>query len=122
MDALGKRLSTVSIGIIVVIVLVGLVQHKPLLDMFTIGVSLAVAAIPEGVSDCYYNFDHYCPVCDPLLWAVMARPADCGDCDVGAGRDAHGSSQCCCEETPSCGITGLHHRRMRGQNRHPNPQ
>jgi magnesium-transporting ATPase (P-type) len=49
MDALGKRLSMISFGIIGVIVLLGLAQAKPLLDMFTIGVSLAVAAIPEGL-------------------------------------------------------------------------
>ena len=48
MDALGKRLSLVSFVIIGAIVLVGLATKKPLLEMFTIGVSLAVAAIPEG--------------------------------------------------------------------------
>ncbi len=71
MDALGKRLSFMSFGIIAVIVIIGLfqvmrlclalhascidvhvcllTQRKPLLEMFTIGVSLAVAAIPEGL-------------------------------------------------------------------------
>lgn len=49
MDDLGKRLSVISFAIIGVIVLLGLLEHKALLDMFTIGVSLAVAAIPEGL-------------------------------------------------------------------------
>ncbi|KAF7350904.1 Calcium-transporting ATPase 1 [Mycena sanguinolenta] len=49
MDELAKKLSMLSFGIIGVIVLIGVVQHRSWLDMFTIGVSLAVAAIPEGL-------------------------------------------------------------------------
>ncbi|OLL24667.1 Calcium-transporting ATPase 1 [Neolecta irregularis DAH-3] len=49
MDALGKQLSFLSFCVIGVIVFIGLVQGRPWLDMFTIGVSLAVAAIPEGL-------------------------------------------------------------------------
>ncbi|XP_051871454.1 calcium-transporting ATPase type 2C member 1 isoform X1 [Pristis pectinata] len=49
MDLLGKQLSFYSFGIIGVIMLVGWLQGKHILDMFTIGVSLAVAAIPEGL-------------------------------------------------------------------------
>ncbi|KPI40178.1 Calcium-transporting ATPase 1 [Cyphellophora attinorum] len=49
MDRLGKQLSYISFGVIGVIMLVGLLQGKKLLDLFTIGVSLAVAAIPEGL-------------------------------------------------------------------------
>ncbi|MEQ2281310.1 ATPase, P-type (transporting), HAD superfamily, subfamily IC [Ameca splendens] len=49
MDLLGKQLSLYSFGIIGVIMLVGWLQGKRVLDMFTIGVSLAVAAIPEGL-------------------------------------------------------------------------
>ncbi|KAK6490588.1 calcium-transporting ATPase type 2C member 1 isoform X1 [Huso huso] len=49
MDLLGKQLSLYSFGIIGVIMLVGWMQGKHILDMFTIGVSLAVAAIPEGL-------------------------------------------------------------------------
>lgn len=49
MDQLGKQLSYISFGIIGVIVLLGLLQGKKLLDLFTIAVSLAVAAIPEGL-------------------------------------------------------------------------
>lgn len=49
MDALGKQLSFYSLSIIVFIVIVGWLQGRHLLEMFTIGVSLAVAAIPEGL-------------------------------------------------------------------------
>lgn len=49
MDLLGKQLSYMSFVVIGVIILIGLVQGKKLLDLFTIGVSLAVAAIPEGL-------------------------------------------------------------------------
>ncbi|KAM8947121.1 calcium-transporting ATPase type 2C member 2 [Pelodytes ibericus] len=49
MDKLGKQLSLFSFGIIGIIMLIGWLQGKPLLSMFTIGVSLAVAAIPEGL-------------------------------------------------------------------------
>ncbi|KAF8663645.1 hypothetical protein AX16_000887 [Volvariella volvacea WC 439] len=49
MDELAKKLSMISFGIIGVIVLIGVWQQREWLDMFTIGVSLAVAAIPEGL-------------------------------------------------------------------------
>jgi magnesium-transporting ATPase (P-type) len=65
MDELAKKLSIISFGIIGVICVIGLWQQRPWLDMFTIGgrwfyqyhltllklhaVSLAVAAIPEGL-------------------------------------------------------------------------
>ena len=49
MDELGKHLSIYSLCIIVVIVLIGWIQSRPVVEMFTIGVSLAVAAIPEGL-------------------------------------------------------------------------
>lgn len=49
MDTLGKHLSYISFGIIGFIMLAGWLQGKPLLEMFNIGVSLAVAAIPEGL-------------------------------------------------------------------------
>lgn len=52
MDDLGKYLSIVSIGIIVFIGIVGLIQGKSFFSMFNIGVSLAVAAIPEGLPIC----------------------------------------------------------------------
>ena len=49
MDRLGQELSYVSFGVITLIVLVGLWQGRKILEMFQIGVSLAVAAIPEGL-------------------------------------------------------------------------
>ncbi|KAG9312287.1 E1-E2 ATPase-domain-containing protein [Chiua virens] len=49
MDELAKKLSFLSFGVIGVICLIGMLQQRPWLDMFTIGVSLAVAAIPEGL-------------------------------------------------------------------------
>eukprot|EP01039_Chlorochromonas_danica_P007633 gene7633-8435_t len=52
MDELGKRLSIFSIGIIVCIGAIGMLQGKSFLSMFNIGVSLAVAAIPEGLPIC----------------------------------------------------------------------
>lgn len=49
MDQLGSQLSKISFGIIALISLVGLLQGKKILELFTISISLAVAAIPEGL-------------------------------------------------------------------------
>ncbi|KAI8820159.1 Ca-transporting ATPase [Fimicolochytrium jonesii] len=49
MDHLGKQLSLLSFVIIAIITLIGIAQGRQWLEMFTIGVSLAVAAIPEGL-------------------------------------------------------------------------
>lgn len=49
MDRLGKDLSYMSFGVIGFIMLVGLWRGWQFLDMFQTGVSLAVAAIPEGL-------------------------------------------------------------------------
>ncbi|XP_065315765.1 calcium-transporting ATPase type 2C member 1-like isoform X2 [Gordionus sp. m RMFG-2023] len=49
MDRLGKQLSFYSIIIISLIIVLGYIRGRALLEMFTIGVSLAVAAIPEGL-------------------------------------------------------------------------
>jgi Ca2+-transporting ATPase len=49
MDTLGRQLSQASFIIIGIISLFGWLQGKKLLDIFTISISLAVAAIPEGL-------------------------------------------------------------------------
>ncbi|KAG9243455.1 calcium-transporting P-type ATPase-like protein [Calycina marina] len=49
MDSLGSQLSQASFAIIAVISLVGWLQGKGYLEIFTISISLAVAAIPEGL-------------------------------------------------------------------------
>ena len=49
MDELAKKLSAISFAVIGVICLIGVWQKRSWLEMFTIGVSLAVAAIPEGL-------------------------------------------------------------------------
>ncbi|KAK9325341.1 hypothetical protein V1517DRAFT_254260 [Lipomyces orientalis] len=49
MDKLGKDLSYLSFGVIGCICIIGVIQGRGWLEMFTIGVSLAVAAIPEGL-------------------------------------------------------------------------
>ena len=49
MDSLGKQLSFYSLSTICFIMILGWLQGRPILEMFNIGVSLAVAAIPEGL-------------------------------------------------------------------------
>lgn len=49
MDRLGKHLSIISLLIIGLIVFTGLLQGRRFLELVNIGVSLAVAAIPEGL-------------------------------------------------------------------------
>ncbi|XP_048402516.1 calcium-transporting ATPase type 2C member 2-like isoform X3 [Stegostoma tigrinum] len=49
MDKLGKQLTLLSFAVIGLMMLIGWLQGKHVLGMFTIGVSLAVAAIPEGL-------------------------------------------------------------------------
>jgi Ca2+-transporting ATPase len=49
MDELGSQLSKVSFVIIGLISIIGWFQGKKLLEIFTISISLAVAAIPEGL-------------------------------------------------------------------------
>jgi Ca2+-transporting ATPase len=52
MDDLGKKLSIFSFAIIACIGALGMFQGKSFFAMFNIGVSLAVAAIPEGLPIC----------------------------------------------------------------------
>jgi Ca2+-transporting ATPase len=50
LDELGKTLGLMAIGVSVVILLISLVQGRDTFDMFLIAISLAVAAIPEGLA------------------------------------------------------------------------
>jgi len=49
LEQLGKTLGLVAIGICVLIFAIGLLQGRGLFDMFLTAISLAVAAIPEGL-------------------------------------------------------------------------
>ncbi|KAL9129645.1 MAG: hypothetical protein Q9217_001963 [Psora testacea] len=49
MDDLGQQLSYMALAVISVIVVIGWLQGKAIFEMFKIGISLAVAAIPEGL-------------------------------------------------------------------------
>ncbi len=49
LNALGKTLGIVAIAICVIIFIIGLIQGKEAIHMFMTAVSLAVAAIPEGL-------------------------------------------------------------------------
>jgi len=50
LDQLGKTLGKMAIGICVFIFLIALLQGRELVEMFLMSVSLAVAAIPEGLA------------------------------------------------------------------------
>jgi len=50
LDKLGKTLGKFAIGICVVIFIIALLQGRDLAEMFILSVSLAVAAIPEGLA------------------------------------------------------------------------
>jgi Ca2+-transporting ATPase len=49
LDELGKQISAYAVVIIFLIFIIGVFQGMGLLEMFTVGISLAVAAIPEGL-------------------------------------------------------------------------
>ncbi len=50
LDILGKTLGKIAIGICVLIFIIALLQGRDLAEMFLMSVSLAVAAIPEGLA------------------------------------------------------------------------
>ncbi len=45
----GKLLGYVAMGVVVLVFILGLIRNEPILDMFMTSISLAVAAIPEGL-------------------------------------------------------------------------
>lgn len=49
LEELGKTLGYIAIGITLVILIIALFQDRPLFEMFLTAISLAVAAIPEGL-------------------------------------------------------------------------
>ncbi len=49
LDVLGKRIGEISLAIAVLVVILGIFQKRPLLEMLLVGISLAVAVIPEGL-------------------------------------------------------------------------
>jgi Ca2+-transporting ATPase len=49
LDGLGKVLGWVSFGIIALVVVLGLLRGEQLQNLFLVGVSMAVAAVPEGL-------------------------------------------------------------------------
>ncbi|MDD1677615.1 MAG: HAD-IC family P-type ATPase, partial [Methanomicrobiales archaeon] len=49
MDQLGKNLGIMTLGVAALVVIIGVLELRDLLEMFLIGVSLAVAVIPEGL-------------------------------------------------------------------------
>ncbi len=49
LDQLGRNLVAICLGVSLLVVISGVLRQEPLLDMFMAGVSLAVAAIPEGL-------------------------------------------------------------------------
>ena len=53
MDDLGKKLSAFSFGIIGVIMFIGLIQGRDMVEMFTIGVSLYVRGMVLNGMLCY---------------------------------------------------------------------
>lgn len=50
LDELGKTLGFLALGISILIILIGFIQERPIFDMFLTAISLAVAAIPEGLA------------------------------------------------------------------------
>ena len=50
LEELGKTLGLLALGISILIILIGFLQERPLFEMFLTAISLAVAAIPEGLA------------------------------------------------------------------------
>jgi Ca2+-transporting ATPase len=50
LDGLGKTLGLIAVGICIIIFVISLLQGRDMVEMFILSVSLAVAAIPEGLA------------------------------------------------------------------------
>lgn len=50
LNQLGKLLGTITIAVVILVFVIGLLQGRDTLEMFMIAISLAVAAIPEGLA------------------------------------------------------------------------
>jgi Ca2+-transporting ATPase len=49
LDVLGRRIGEISLVVALLVVALGIFQRRPFLEMLLVGISLAVAAIPEGL-------------------------------------------------------------------------
>lgn len=111
MDEIGKQLSVLAFAIVGVIFVIGALQGKGVLSMFTIAVSLAVAAIPEGTWLSVQSL-HTGAVCDGAR-----RAADRRDGDAGAGRDANVAAEGDSTAPARRGGPRCHDRHLLGQDR-----
>lgn len=46
---LGKTLALICLGVCIVVFLAGVIRGEPVLDMLMTGITIAIAAIPEGL-------------------------------------------------------------------------
>ena len=93
MDTLGKQLSIYSLAVIGLIMTIGCVQGKPVLEMFNVGVSLAVAAIPEVRQQGFQIEIAFSLHNENMATLIFAGPAHRGHRDAGLRRDAHGAEE-----------------------------
>jgi P-type Ca2+ transporter type 2C len=49
LQIVAKQLGVIALGAALLIVTIGLLQHNPIVEMFLTGISVAVAAVPEGL-------------------------------------------------------------------------
>jgi hypothetical protein len=91
MDELAKKLSMISFGIIGVICLIGVLQHRSWLDMFTIGGELQLCRMTSTVADIIDSISRGGG--DPR------GPANCNDRDARTRCPADGKAESNRQET-----------------------